>query len=315
MLRNDVDPFIEPLRDNELLIDLIAEVSQAARSDVVRRFVAEHHELGTNVRDALRHCGIRPYVWSDELEAFYAATDAFLYESLVWNRTTLKNNMRRWIGTHLAGVSNAPQRILTFGDGLGLDAYYLATLGHHVTYFDVSRQCSAFAQRIFERGGLEIEMLADPKQIPKEVFDAVVCLDVLEHVPDPVSLVGWLSELLRPGGRLVVHAPFYFLHSSVSTHLRSNKRFSGSLRLYKRFGLYPVDGRLFWNPVVLEKRDRLWPRSVSRPPWSFVAGGSLLSLGRFWSLPHATVTRLLSRSSRHHLNVMVAEFDTGERAS
>jgi 2-polyprenyl-3-methyl-5-hydroxy-6-metoxy-1,4-benzoquinol methylase len=310
-LRNDADPFIEPLRDNELLINLIAEVSQNSRADVVRRFISEHHDPGTNVREALCRCGIEPYVWSDDLEAFYAATDAFLYESLVWNRTTLKNDMRRWIGAHLAGVSDAPQRILTFGDGLGLDAYYLATVGHHVTYFDVSRQCSTFAQRLFARDNLEIEMLADPTQIPREAFDAVVCLDVLEHVPDPVSLVGWLSALLRAGGRLIVHAPFSFLHPSVSTHLRCNQRFSGNLQLFTPFGLRPVDGCLFWNPIVLERQDRSSPRSVSRPPWRVVAGGGLLSLGRFWALPHATLARHLVRLSNRRLNEMVAELDAG----
>jgi 2-polyprenyl-3-methyl-5-hydroxy-6-metoxy-1,4-benzoquinol methylase len=265
-LRNDADPFIEPLLDNAFLIDLIADVSGSSSPDVIRRFVNEHDDLGANVREALRQRGIEPYVWSDALEDFYAATDAFLYESLVWNRTEMKNDMRQWIGAHLAGVSDSPQRILTFGDGLGLDAYYLASVGHRVTYFDVSRQCSAFAQRLFARGNLEVEMLADPDQIPREAFDAVVCLDVLEHVPDPVSLVGWLSELLCEGGRLVVHAPFYFLHPSVSTHLRCNQRFSGNLRrLYKPFGLHPVDGRLFWNPIVLEKRRESSPASTPRP--------------------------------------------------
>ena len=116
-LRNDADPFIEPLRDNPFLINLITEVSGSSAPDVVRRLVQEHHDPGTNVREALRQRGIEPYVWSDELEAFYAATDAFLYESLVWNRTAMKHDMRRWIGAHLAAVSDSPQRILTFGDG------------------------------------------------------------------------------------------------------------------------------------------------------------------------------------------------------
>ncbi|MBP88173.1 MAG: hypothetical protein CMJ64_15895 [Planctomycetaceae bacterium] len=309
-LRNDVDPFVEPLRENELLINLITDVSGASRDDVVRRFVREHRDPGTNVREALRQRGIKPYVWSEELEAFYAATDSFLYESLVWNRTSMKNDMRQWIGAHLRRVSDSPQRILTFGDGLGLDAYYLATIGHRVTYFDVSQKCSAFARRIFERGDLEVEMLADPMQLSRDAYDDVICLDVLEHVPDPVSLVGWLSELLCDGGHLAVHAPFYFLHSSVSTHLRCNQRFSGNVgRLYKPFGLHPVDGRLFWNPLVLEKRQEGEKGSSSRPPWSVVAGGALLALGRFWSLPHATAARSLALQSRSRLKAMAAELD------
>lgn len=306
-LREDLDPLVEPLHDNQFLIDLITEVSGDARADVIRRFVSEHHDIGTNVRESLRERGIEPYLWSEDLVAFYAATDAFLYESLVWNRMTMKNDMRRWIGKHLRRGADRPQRILTFGDGLGFDAYYLASLGHEVTYFDVSEKCTQFAKRIFERGELNVEMLSDPSLVPQESYDAVVCLDVLEHVPDPASLVEWLTGLLRARGRLVVHAPFYFLHPSVSTHLRSNRRFSGDVKtLYHPFGLQPIDGRFFWDPLVLEKLRDGESRS-SRLPWHAVAGGALLATGRYGVWLHVAVARGLVRADRRRLKSLVED--------
>jgi 2-polyprenyl-6-hydroxyphenyl methylase/3-demethylubiquinone-9 3-methyltransferase len=33
-------------------------------------------------------------------------------------------------------------------------------------------------------------------------FDVVTCMEMLEHVPDPASMVGTLGALLRPGGDL-----------------------------------------------------------------------------------------------------------------
>lgn len=286
-----VDPLIPPLRDPQFLVDTIQRITGEDRDEVACRFQREHHDLGGNVRRAVDAACIQAYEYSPELEKFYADSDAFLYESLVWNRTSLKNKVRRWIGKHLAQSGQTPLKIMTFGDGLGIDAYFLAQLGHEVTYFDVSQKCTEFARQIFEGANLNVTMLTDPKQLSPNNFDAVLCLDVLEHVPDPPSLVGWLTSLLREGGELIVHAPFFYIAPAVPTHLRSNKKFSGDLsRLYEPHGLHPIAGRLFWDPIVLRKGQLTAPIKM---PWNLRIGGALLKLGRFWSWPHIAVTKTL----------------------
>ncbi|QEG34973.1 class I SAM-dependent methyltransferase [Bythopirellula goksoeyrii] len=298
-----VDPLIPPLRINKFLIELIAEISETPTDQVAFQFKQEHTDLGGSVRRAMAEKGIQFYEWSSELEQFYASTDAFLYETLVWNRSGLKNEMRSWIGEYLAKVSTAPQRVLTFGDGLGIDAYYLAQLGHEVTYFEISQQCAEFARRIFERGNLQVTMLDTPEQLEPNSFDAVICLDVLEHVPDPLSLVGWLSSNLRDSGKLFIHAPFHYLHPAVTTHLRSNRRYSGDLHtLYAPHGLFPVDGQLFWNPIVFEKSESAKPR---RLPRQLQIGSFLLGIGKHWSTPHNLVAQMLINTKR--LAAMVEE--------
>jgi ubiquinone/menaquinone biosynthesis C-methylase UbiE len=44
--------------------------------------------------------------------------------------------------------------------------------------------------------------------VPNGSFDAVLCAEVLEHLPDPQRALGELSRVLRPGGRLLLTAPF-----------------------------------------------------------------------------------------------------------
>jgi SAM-dependent methyltransferase len=51
--------------------------------------------------------------------------------------------------------------------------------------------------------------------LPFEIgsFDTVLLTDVLEHIPDPVNLMGEIARILRPGGKLILGVPFfYWLH-------------------------------------------------------------------------------------------------------
>jgi SAM-dependent methyltransferase len=301
------------LHDNHFLIRLIADITSQPTHRVQERFISEHRDLGTNVREALRAHGLAPYTWSDRLVEFYEQTDAFLFESLAWNRTDTKTQMRRWIVDFLARQSSVPQRVLTYGDGIGFDSLELARAGHHVTYFDVARRCQRFARAVFERGGVVVEQLEDAGDIEAEAFDTVICLDVLEHVPDPPQLVRELSRVLRVGGVLVSHAPFYWIHPSVGTHLRSNTRFSGDCaRLYRPANLHPIDGQFFWNPIVLEKS--LPGRKPNRRlPMAPRVGGHLLAVARAWNLPHVAMVLLMGHADQRALQSLIKDLTDGRQ--
>ncbi len=55
----------------------------------------------------------------------------------------------------------------------------------------------------------KIDYVSDATAIPVSAaaFDAVLCTEVLEHVPDPVGVVNELGRILKPGGRLLLTAP------------------------------------------------------------------------------------------------------------
>jgi ubiquinone/menaquinone biosynthesis C-methylase UbiE len=54
-----------------------------------------------------------------------------------------------------------------------------------------------------------IDYLCDATQIPvpEASFDAVLCTEVLEHVPEPIKVVNEFSRILKPGGKLLLTAP------------------------------------------------------------------------------------------------------------
>lgn len=55
-----------------------------------------------------------------------------------------------------------------------------------------------------------IDIVSDILNIPveDESYDVVLCTEVLEHVPDPISALKEMTRILRKGGTLIVTAPF-----------------------------------------------------------------------------------------------------------
>ena len=71
--------------------------------------------------------------------------------------------------------------------------------------------------------GARPDILADASRLPLAGgwADLVFCSQVLEHVPDPAALLAECTRVLRPGGELVLSAPFWWpLHEEPHDYLR-----------------------------------------------------------------------------------------------
>ena len=55
-----------------------------------------------------------------------------------------------------------------------------------------------------------IDLVSDITEIPAPdaSFDAILCSEVLEHIPEPTHALDEFMRLLRPGGTLILSAPF-----------------------------------------------------------------------------------------------------------
>lgn len=280
-------PLVPPLDAEDELLQLLAEVSGKPISSVAEKLKAEQKCLGIHSIESFKQWKLEPHVWSDRLAEFYESDNGELVGYAVWNRRREKLEMREWIGRHLQALES-PQTILTVGDGPGFDSLYLALCGHDVIYSEVSSRCIRFAERLFERSDRPVRVINDAMQVEPESVDAILCLDVLEHLPEPTTFVAELAARLKPGGRLIVHAPFFFISWRTPTHLKSNLRYSGDLKaIYQRNGLELVDGRTFWDPLVFVKGDptKVPQRSAFRLA-KLRMTGILLAAARVWNGPH-----------------------------
>lgn len=101
-------------------------------------------------------------------------------------------------------VPLAGLRVLDVGCGGGLLAEGLAARGAHVVAIDMAPENIEAAQQHAAAGGLKIDYRCIAvEQLAIDAageFDAVTCLEMLEHVPDPGSIVEACAAALRPGG-------------------------------------------------------------------------------------------------------------------
>lgn len=61
----------------------------------------------------------------------------------------------------------------------------------------------------------KIDLVCDIADVPEPdaSFDVILCSEVFEHLPDPLRVLDEFSRLLKPGGELIVTAPFAsFVH-------------------------------------------------------------------------------------------------------
>ncbi len=102
----------------------------------------------------------------------------------------------------------AQVRILDVGCGGGLLSEAMAVLKAQVTGIDLSEKLIDVAQLHLLETGVKAEYRViaaeDLAAECAEQYDAITCMEMLEHVPDPHAILQACYDLLKPGGRLLL---------------------------------------------------------------------------------------------------------------
>ena len=97
-------------------------------------------------------------------------------------------------------------RVLDVGCGAGLLSEALAREGANVTAIDLAPDLIRIAKLHRLESGVEVDYrLTAVEALAEEMpasFDAIACMEMLEHVPDPAAVIAACATLLKPGGRL-----------------------------------------------------------------------------------------------------------------
>ena len=94
--------------------------------------------------------------------------------------------------------------VLDVGCGGGILSESMAALGARVTGIDAGQAPLEVAKLHLLESGHEVEyhhiMVEELAEQQPESFDVVTCMEMLEHVPDPGSVISSCARLLKPGG-------------------------------------------------------------------------------------------------------------------
>jgi SAM-dependent methyltransferase len=175
-----------------------------------------------------------------------------------------------------------PARIFDAGCGWGTTLKCLEKIGYRMVGADISRQSLELLEGI-NRELVEFDLT---QRFPSgiEPFDAVLALDVIEHLDDDRQAVAHLGEILKPGGFLIVSVPALPDLFTEFDSIQGHRRRYLPERLRNAFeGTRLEVERLFWWGswmVPLLRNSRAKPRSrpgessaevyrryLSLPPW------------------------------------------------
>ncbi|MCB6183129.1 bifunctional 2-polyprenyl-6-hydroxyphenol methylase/3-demethylubiquinol 3-O-methyltransferase UbiG [Leeia sp. TBRC 13508] len=112
------------------------------------------------------------------------------------------NPLRVHFIERIAGLTG--QKVLDVGCGGGILSEGMAEKGADVTGIDMAEKSLKVAKLHLLESGQKVTYRCVPaEQFAEEnpeTFDVVVCMEMLEHVPEPASIVASCAALVKPGG-------------------------------------------------------------------------------------------------------------------
>lgn len=145
-------------------------------------------------------------------------------------------------------------RVLDFGAGIGT---ITAALAEHAEVVALEPD-PLFAARLHERfadDGRVRVVASDASWLrtadPDEIFDTIVCFNVLEHIADDELVLRGFRERLRPGGHVMLLVPAHAaLYGEIDRNVGHERRYSRSSldAVLRRVGLESAEMR-YVNPV------------------------------------------------------------------
>ncbi len=153
----------------------------------------------------------------NELKKFSSRADQW------WNPTGEFKTLHDINSTRLSFVTEHitlnDLQVLDIGCGGGIFTEAMAKLGANVTGLDASEENIDIATVHASDNKLEINYVVSTAEAFTELhinkFDVISCMELLEHVPDPVSIIQAASKMVKPGG----HVFFSTINRNIKAYL------------------------------------------------------------------------------------------------
>lgn len=200
-----------------------------------------------------------------------------------------------WVANALRSIPKG-RRILDAGAGeLRLKPYcaHLDYVSQDFCQYEGKGDGSALHGGAWDTTRIDIVSNIVSIPVPDASFDAVLCSEVFEHIPDPISAMKEFSRILKPGGTLLLTAPFCSLTHMAPYHFSGLNRYWYEEHLPTMgIKINEITANGNWFEFIGQELNRA--RFVSRTYSSALLGWFMLAA----SLPLRMVLSLLSKWDR-----------------
>ena len=196
-----------------------------------------------------------------------------------------ENNRQKWLQKVLLNLPSG-LRLLDAGAGELKNRRYCQHLDYvsqdFCQYHGISGKHPEEGLQSVKWDTSRIDLVSDITSIPEpdSSFDAILCSEVLEHVPEPTIALDEFARLLKPGGVLIITAPF-----SSNVHMAPYHFCTGFSK--------------YWYQHHLERRGFLIQTLVANGDWYTLLRQEVIRLGglerqtRNWAWPLAYLYTML----------------------
>lgn len=129
--------------------------------------------------------------------------DEYIYDLTAWHGSGTINEWFAVIKSNLQ--SRRPGRILDYGAGIGTYSLIAAELGWEVDACDINQPNLDYIAWRSKRHGYEINTV----QRPSGTYDVMICIDTIEHLPDPLGFPAFAASTLVSRGLAILTWTFH----------------------------------------------------------------------------------------------------------
>lgn len=170
------------------------------------------------------------------------------------------NKRHEWVRNVLASLE--PGKLLDVGAGEGIYREYcqhLEYVSQDFCQYDGQGDSAGLQNQVWDTS--RIDIVSDIADMPVEddSFDYILCTEVFEHIKYPVDALKEFIRILKPGGKVIITAPFCSL-----THMSPYHMYSGFNRYWYQevmkdigFGDIRVESNGDWYEYMKQEVKRL----------------------------------------------------------
>ena len=132
----------------------------------------------------------------------------------------------------------------------------------------------------------KIDIVSDITNVPEQdsSFDVILCSEVFEHLPDPLKALDEFNRLLKPGGKLIITAPFAsFVHFAPYHYATGFSRYWYEHHLpIRNFSIDQLSSNGNWFSYIKQEMFRMPSMARQYGAWHWPLAYLIGTLGAFY---------------------------------